>query len=96
MRSEFNISVHRSGGSVNFRLKGVFDAHSANRLLQVLEDNSQGVRMAVIETAELEHVYPSGRDLFQRKVHVLKDFCYRLVFFGDNARQFAPNWIEYF
>ena len=96
MASKFNISVYRSGGSTNFRLKGDFDARSANRLLQVLKDNSQGVTIAVIETADLEHVYPSGRDLFQKNVHVLKDFCYRMVFSGENARQLAPHWIEYF
>jgi len=96
MTSRFDISVSRSGGSTNFRLRGDFDAGSANRLLQVLQDNSQGAAIAVIETAELEHVYPSGRDLFRKNVHVLKDFCYRLVFSGRNARQIAPDWIEYF
>ena len=96
MASEFDVSVYRSEGSTNFRLRGDFDASSANRLLQVLKENSQGVTIAVIETADLEHVYPSGRDLFQKNVHVLKDFCYRLVFSGENARQIAPDWIEYF
>jgi len=96
MASWFDISVSRRGGSTNFRLRGNFDASSANRLLQVLQDNSQGAAIAVIETAELENVYPSGRDVFQKNVHVLKDFCYRLVFSGENARQIAPEWIEYF
>ena len=96
MASKFNIAVYRCGGSTNFRLRGDFDAGSANRLLQVLKDNSQGVTTAVIETADLEKVYPSGRDLFKKNVHVLKDFCYRLVFSGENARQLAPDWIEYF
>jgi hypothetical protein len=96
MASWFDISVSRRGGSTNFRLRGDFDASSANRLLQVLQDNSQGSTIAVIETAELEHVYPSGRDVFQKNVHVLKDFCYRLVFSGTNAGQIAPDWIEYF
>lgn len=96
MASKFDISVHRSGSSTNFRLKGDFDASSANRLLQVLQDNRRGVTIAVIETADLENVYPSGRDLFRKNVHALEDFCYRLVFSGENARQLAPDWIEYF
>jgi hypothetical protein len=96
MASKFDISVCRSGSSTNFRLRGDFDDSSANRLLQVLKDNSQGVTIAVIETSGLGHVYPSGRDQFQKNVHALNDFCYRLVFFGENAKQFAPEWIEYF
>lgn len=96
MTSRFDISVSRSGGSTNFRLRGDFDAGSANRLLQALKDNSPGVTIAVIETDDLEQVYPSGRDLFQKNVHVLKDLCYRLVFSGENAGQIAPDWIEYF
>ena len=96
MASWFDISVSQNGGSRNFRLRGDFDAGSANRLLQVLQDNRKGAAIAVIETAELEHVHPSGRDVFQKNVHVLKDLCYRLVFSGTNARQIAPDWIEYF
>lgn len=96
MASKFDISVCRSGGSRNFRLRGDFDAISANRLLQVLKDNSKGVTIAVIETSDLGRVYPSGRDQFQKNVHFLNDFCYRLVFSGDNAKQLAPEWIEYF
>jgi hypothetical protein len=96
MASKFNISVSRRGDSTNFRLKGDFDASSANRLLQVLQDNRHGAKIAVIETADLGQVYPSGRDQFKKNVHVLRDFCYRLVFLGENARQLAPDWIEYF
>jgi hypothetical protein len=38
MASRFNISVYPSGGSTNFRLRGDFDAGSANQLLQVLAE----------------------------------------------------------
>jgi len=96
MGSNFNISMQRAGGNLNLKLLGEFDGASANQLIEFLRENSRDVNIAIIETNELECIDPSGQDIFQRRLHALKDLCYRLVFYGKHAPDLAPAWIEYF
>ena len=65
-------------------------------IIEVLKENRSGISMAMIETNGLEHMDPSAKHVFQREVHSLQDFCYRLVFTGRNASQLAPGWTDYF
>jgi hypothetical protein len=96
MAANFVISVTRDQTTLNLKLMGDFDRTSANELIEVLKENRSGVTMAMIETNGLEHMDPSARNVFQREVHTLRDFCYRLVFTGRNASELAPAWTEYF
>lgn len=96
MGSTFNIAMERAGGNLNLKLLGEFDGASANQLIEFLRENSRDVNIAIIETNDLEFIDPSGQDIFQRRLHALKDLCYRLVFYGRHAPDLAPAWIEYF
>ena len=96
MASNFVICVDRDEHTLNLRLTGDFDRTSASELIEVLKGNRSGVTMAMIETNGLEHLDPTAKNVFQREVHTLQDFCYRLVFTGRNASQLAPGWTGYF
>lgn len=96
MAANFVICVDRDEHTLNLKLTGDFDRTSANELIEVLKGNRAGVTMATIETSGLEHMDPTGQNMFRREIHTLKDFCYRLVFTGRNARQLAPGWTDYF
>ena len=96
MESHFDISIERAGGNINLRLLGDFDDASANLLIECLKENGKNVGIAVIETSDLHHIDPSASDIFQRRVHGLKDLCYRLVFCGKHASQLIPAWVNYF
>ena len=96
MAANFEICVNREEHTLNLKLMGDFDGTSANELIEVLKGNRSGVTMAMIETNGLERLDPTGKKMFHREVHTLKDFCYRLVFTGRNASQLAPRWTDYF
>jgi len=96
MAANFVICVDRDEHTLNLKLTGDFDRTSANELIEVLKGNREGVTMAMIETSGLENLDPKGQNMFQREIHTLKDFCYRIVFTGRNASQLAPGWISYF
>jgi len=92
MALDFQIEMCRNGQSLQLSLAGDFDRESASQLIKALKHNQRGVSLAVIETSGLDHVASSGKKLFQKKVHTLSDFCYRLVFTGKNAGEFVPSW----
>lgn len=96
MASKFQICVDRNDQTLTVRLTGDFDRTSANELIEVLKGNRSGVTMAMIETNGLEYLDPTGKNLFQREIQSLQDFCYRLVFTGRNASQLAPGWTDWF
>jgi hypothetical protein len=52
--------------------------------------------MATIETNGLEHLDPTGENMFQREIHTLEDFCCRLVFTGRNTNQLVPRRTDCF
>jgi phage gp37-like protein len=92
MASDLAIDVWRDGPNLLLNLAGRFQSESVSQLINALEQNRRGVTIAFIETSGLEHVSPSGKKLFQERVHTLNDFCYRLVFTGKNAGEFVPSW----
>ena len=92
MASDFAIDVCRDGPSLLLNLAGSFHSESVSQLINALEQNRRGVSIVFIETDDLVHVSSSGRKLFQKRVHTLDDFCYRLVFTGKNAGEFIPAW----
>ena len=92
MALDFAIDTYRNEKRLQFNLVGNFDRGSASQLIKTLKQNRQGVSVVVIETSGILHVSPSGKKLFQKEVHTLSDFCYRLVFTGKNASELAPTW----
>ena len=92
----FNIALDRTGGNLSLRLLGDFDDASAKELIECLRENGRDINIAIIETSDLESIDPSGQDIFQQRLHALKDLCYRLVFYGKHAPELAPAWIDYF
>lgn len=96
MGSRFQIAMERAGADLNLKLLGRFDRASADQLIEFLRENGRDVNVAVIETSDLDSIDPNGQDVFQKRLHALKDLCYRLVFYGKHAPELAPTWIEYF
>lgn len=92
MASDFVIDIRRKEQTLEFNLTGDFDRGSANQLIETLMQNRKGISAAVIKTSGLVHVFPSGKKLFQNKVHTLSDFCYRLIFTGKNASELSLPW----
>ena len=71
-------------------------ALDAADLIETLKDNCHDASVIFIETQDLTKIDASGCDAFRKKLRVLKDFCYRLVFMDPNAERITPKWTEYF
>jgi hypothetical protein len=96
MASDFEISIERDRDCLRLDLSGDFDETSASSLIERLRNDCQEAAVVFIQARGLKNIHSSGRETFRRNLHVLEDFCYRLVFSDGNAAQIAPGWIEYF
>ena len=96
MASDFHISIQGDRNCLRLDLSGDFDEQSASTLIERLRQDCKEAAVVFIQAKGLKKIRPSGRDTFQKNLHVLEDFCYRLVFTDGNAAQIAPGWIDYF
>ena len=96
MTSNFEISFEWHGDCVRLGLSGDFDEKSAYSLIDSLQKDCHEARIVFIQAGGLKNLRPSGCETFLKNLHVLRDFCYRLVFADANAARMAPGWIQYF
>ena len=96
MKSDFEISIEWQGDRVRLDLSGDFNEESANSLIQSLKKECHDASVVFIRAEGLKTLRPTACDAFRRNLHMLKDFCYRLVFADTNAARMAPDWIQCF
>jgi hypothetical protein len=96
MASNFEVSVQRDGGRLYVSMSGDFDEASASRLIESLEKDCRDAAVVFIQAGGIQKLHPSGCEAFRNNLHVLRDFCYRLVFADANATRMSPDWLEYF
>ena len=96
MASDFEISIEGDRDCLRVDLSGDFDEQSASRLIERLRKDCRDAAVVFIQARGLKEICPLGRETFRKNLHVLEDFCYRLVFADGTAAKLAPEWIEYF
>ena len=96
MASDFEISLEWQGDRVRLGLSGDFDETSACSLIESLQKDCREAKVVFIQAGGLKTLRPRGCEAFRRNLHVLEDFCYRLVFADAKAARMAPEWIQYF
>lgn len=96
MTSDFEISIEWQGDRVRLDLSGDFDEKSANSLIKSLQEECREASVVFIRAGGLDTLRPAACETFRRNLHVLKDFCYRLVFADTNAARMAPEWVQCF
>ena len=94
MTTDFEISINWQGDRVRLDLSGDFDEESANSLIQSLQKDCHDASVVFIRAEGLKTLRPAACEAFRRNLHILKDFCYRLVFADTNAARMAPDWIQ--
>jgi ABC-type transporter Mla MlaB component len=96
MASNFEIDTEWQRDALYLRLVGDFDEASASTLLHALQDKCPEASVVFIKAKDVRSLEASGCDAFKRKLHVLKDWSYRLVFMDQNAIRLKPEWLEIF
>ena len=91
MASNFKILVHRNSENLHLRLTGDFDSASAEKLLNVLDENCPYARKIFVHTCCLKKIYPSAQELLRKNHHFTNGQSASLVFTGDKGGQIAPE-----
>ena len=84
MASNFKILLFETSDSLHLKLEGDFDGSSALELINTLEEYGVGFRQILIDTNDLETIYPFGRNMFQKNLGRFHKKLNRLVFIGAN------------
>jgi hypothetical protein len=90
MASNFKISAHRNNVNLHLKLMGDFDGGSAFELINMIKKNTHGVHKVFIHTNCLKHIYPFGRDIFQKNLGDLNGHSISILYTGEKADKIAP------
>ena len=96
MASSFDIDCEWDRDRLFVSLLGDFDEDSAYALIDTLKEKCRGASVVFIKAKGVRSLDASGCNAFKKKIHVLKDLCYRLVFVGQKASRLKPEWIQVF
>jgi hypothetical protein len=96
MASNFVIDCEWDRDVLHMHVVGNFDEASASDLIDALKENCHDASVVFVETKDLSNIDLEGCEAFRKEVHVLQDFCYRLVFVDRNADRITPKWTECF
>ena len=92
MTSKCRIFLHRTKDSIHLKLDGVLNGNSANELINNLMKHSTRLCNIFIYTDDIITAYPSGRDMLQGNLNILRKKCRNLVFVGENKRNILADW----
>ena len=91
MASNFRIIHHRNSDRLHLKLTGDMDGNSAYEIINLLDDNSNGIKEVVIETSNLGTVFPFGLNVFCKEYNRIRDRYSNILFAGDKSNQIAPD-----
>ena len=91
MASNFQIYSFKTNNSLHLKLLGDFDGSSAHELIHTLTKHSKGFYEIFIDTNELNHIHPFGREVFQKKLGALKKQFHGITFLGRNGHEFLAD-----
>ncbi len=91
MANNFQIFVHRDGGSLHLKLVDDFDRNSVHKLLCALKRNCHGISRVYIHTRCLKKIFPFERNVLHKKLNIMKSKSISVVFTGENASNLAPE-----
>ena len=91
MASNFRIFHHRNSDRLHLKLTGDMDGNSAYELINLLNDNRNGIKDVVIETSGLGTIYPFGRNVFSINYYKIRGRYTNIRFAGNKSNQIAPE-----
>lgn len=91
MASNFRIFHHRKSDRLQLELRGDLDGNSAYEIINLLDDNRNGIKEVVIETSNLGTVFPFGLSVFCKEYSKIRDRYSNILFAGDKSNQIAPD-----
>ncbi len=96
MASSFDIDCEWDRDRLSVSLLGDFGEASAEALVHTLEENCRDASVVFIKAKDVRNLDATGCDAFKKKLHVLNDWCCRLVLMDQNALRLKPEWTEFF
>lgn len=91
MGSNFKIHVHRRGDRLRLKLAGDLDGESAWQIINLLEENSSGIKKVAIDTNGLTRIYLFGRNMFSKNFYRINKLYSSIIFTGGKSNQMTPE-----
>jgi anti-anti-sigma regulatory factor len=91
MASNFRIVSQRNSDRLHLKLTGDMDGNSAYEIINLLDENSNGIEEVVIETSGLTTIFPFGQSVFFKNFHKIKNRYAEILFTGDKSNQINPE-----
>ena len=85
MASNFQILSSKTRDSLHLKLTGDFDGTSAYELINTLTEYDKHFYEIFIDTNDLKSIYPFGKEVFQKRLSVLKKHFLSITFIGRNG-----------
>lgn len=74
------------------KLSGDLDGTSAHQVIGTVQKHGKKAHAIHIDTSNLRHIYPFGRDILQSDLAVLNNsHAVALMFSGSHAAELAPK-----
>jgi anti-anti-sigma regulatory factor len=89
MASNFKLISYQKSDSLHLKLHGDFDGNSAFELINALSENKTGLHKALIDTSGLTIIYSFGREVYEKKIRIIKRQYHNLIFVGKYKHYFA-------
>ena len=91
MASNFQIFSFKTKNSLHLKLSGNFDGSSAYQLINTLTEHGKGSCEIFIDTNDLKSIHPYGREVFQKRLGILKNQFHGINFVGRNMHEISAG-----
>jgi anti-anti-sigma regulatory factor len=91
MASNFQIYSFKTKNSLHLKLAGDFDGSSAYELIHTLTKHSKDFYEIFIDINDLNSIHPYGREVFQKRLGVLKNQFHGITFVGRNGHEIVAD-----
>ena len=91
MALNFQIYSFKTRDSLHLKLSGDFDGSSAYELIHTLTEHGKGFYEIFIDTNDLKSIHPYGREVFQKRLGILKNQFHGINFVGRNMHEISAG-----
>ncbi len=85
MAHNFKIFTNRTDDVLYIGMRGDFDGSSAFELLNALKKNVNNIKRILIDTNNLQKIYPFGKEVFNYNLSKLQDYRTCIQFIGPST-----------
>jgi hypothetical protein len=92
MANNFKFLLNRIRDKIHLKLYGDFDGSSAFELINILKKHKSASNQIVIDTNNLDTIYPFGINVFKRNIGVMNIKFSNIIITGKKRFSLKQQW----